>query len=156
MKLQGDILYRHFSQVMRAQTSMIYEKITLNMLRTLAALLVNYLDLGGSRAFSFFFCAFRVLSWFLDEGKWFIHDWCVVHMGGQKAGGAGCWTPGRCGALWPVKHHRCCCCSLGSFTTASAQRPLPPETFIHQNMSHRFDLIYFNSPYFNWCNNCYI
>lgn len=113
------------------------------MLRTDAALmyLVNYLDLSGSRAFSLFFCNFRVFPWFLDEGKWFIHDWCVVHMCGHRAGGAWCWTPGGCGALWSVKHHWCWCCSLGSFATAPAQCPLSPETkcqMSKKEMSHLF------------------
>lgn len=80
--------------------------------------LVNYLDLRGSRAPSFFLHSFRLFSWFLDEGEWFIHDWCVVHMSGQGAGGAGCWTPGGCGALRPVKH--CRRCLLSHFTAAPA------------------------------------
>lgn len=87
---------------------------------------LNYLDLSGSRAFSLSLCAFRVFSWFFDEGEWLIHDWCVVHVGGQRAGR---WTPGRRGTLWPVEH--CWCCSLGHFATASAQGPLSPETFVH-------------------------
>lgn len=92
---------------------------------------VNYLDLSGSRAFSLLLCVLRVFSWFLDEGEWFIHDWCVVHMGGQRAGGAWCWTPGGRGARRPVKHRRCWrwCCSLGRSTTAPAQRTLSPETW---------------------------
>ena len=98
--------------------------------------MVNYLDLRGSKAFILSLCAFRVFSWFFDEGKWFVHDRCVVHVGGQGAGGAGCWTPGRCGALQPVEHHWCLCNSLGSFGAASAQYPLSPETFIHQEMTH--------------------
>lgn len=54
----------------------------------------THLDLTGSCAFGLFLCIFRILSWFLDEGKWFIHDWCVVHMVGQGAGGTGGRTPG--------------------------------------------------------------
>lgn len=129
---------------MTAQTPVIF--VILNMLRTRVALvsfLVNYLDLSGSWAFSRFLHAFRVFSWFLDEGKWFIHDWCVVHMGGQRAGGARCWTPdsSRCGALWPVKCRRRWCRSLGRFTTASAQCPLSSERLNYQIMSHHFDRI---------------
>lgn len=103
--------------------------------------MVNYLDMSGGSAVGLFFYVFRVFSWFLDEGKWFIHDWCVIHMGGQRAGWAGRWTPGRCGTLWVVKHSWCRCCSLGRFTAASAQHPLSPETVIHQKMSHCFDRI---------------
>lgn len=87
---------------------------------------MNYLDLSGSRAPSFFLHSFRLFSWFLDEGEWFVHDWCVVHMSGQGAGGAGCWTPGGCGALRPVKH--CRRCLLSHFTSTPAQCPLSPET----------------------------
>ena len=80
---------------------MIFEIITLDLL------VVNYLDFTASGAFSLFLRNFGLFSWFLDEGQWFIHDWCVVHMGGQRAVGAGCWTPSGSGALWPVKE--CCC-----------------------------------------------
>lgn len=98
-----------------------------------ACFVFDYLDLGGCRAFGLFLWAFRVFSRFLDEGKWFIHDRCVVHMAGQRAGGAGCWTPhsGRCGALRPVKRRRRWRRSLGSFANAPAQRPLSPEMIIH-------------------------
>lgn len=96
--------------------------------------LVNYLDLTGSCSFSLFICALRVFSWFLDKGKWLIHDWCVVYMGGQRAGGTGCRTPCRWGALWAVKHTCSWCWSLGSFTNASAQHPLSPETNVHQKI----------------------
>lgn len=97
-------------------------------------LLVNYLYLTGRRAFGLFLCALRFLSWFFDEGKWFIHHWCVVHMAGQRAGGAGGWTPGGCGTLWDTERCWCCCCSLDCFTTASAQCPLSPETVFHWKM----------------------
>lgn len=114
------------------------------MSRSRAALffsfLVNYLDLSGSRAFGLLLCALRILSRLLDEGKRFVHDWCVVHMGGQRAGGAGGWTPGGRGALRPVEHSRCRR-SLGSFAAAPAQCPLSPETSIHQKVSHHlFDI----------------
>lgn len=113
----------HCSYTMIPQKAMIIEWILLIIV------LVNYLDLSSSRPCSLFLQDFRLFSGFLDEGKWFIHDWRVVHMGGQRAGGAGCWTPGRCGALRPVKNHRCWCCPLGNFTTAPAQCPLSPEIF---------------------------
>lgn len=112
---------------------------------TCRVLLVNYLDLSGSRAFSLLLCALWVFSWFLDEGKRFIHDWCVVYMGRQRAGRTGCWTPGRRGALWLVKHRgdwhwwlRWCwwCSSLGSSSIGPAQCPLSPGTLNHENMSH--------------------
>lgn len=97
-------------------------------------LLVNYLDLTSSCAFRLFLYVFRVFSWFLDKGKWFIHGWCVVYMGGQRAGGTGCWTPRRWGALLAVKHTCCWCWSLGSFTNASTQYPLTPGININQKM----------------------
>lgn len=131
----------HCSYAMIPQKAMIFEGILL------VIVLVNYLDLSSSRGFSLFLQDFRVFSGFLDEGKWFIHDWCVVHMGGQRAGGAGCWTPCRCGALWPVKNHWCWCCPLSSFTTAPAQCPLSPEIFTQMSNLMNFFLFYF----FWWC-----
>ena len=67
----------------------------ISLLKTQTALelsQLNYLDLTGSWAFGLLLCVFSVLSWFLDEGKGFVHDWCVVHRGGWRAAGAECWT----------------------------------------------------------------
>lgn len=90
----------------------------------------THLDLTGSCVFGLFLCIFKIFSWFFDEGKWFIHDWCVVYMVGQGAGGTGGRTPGWCGALWAAECRCWCCwcwcCSLGSFCHASAQYTLPP------------------------------
>lgn len=86
-----------------------------------------YLDLGAGRGFSIFLHTFCLFSWFLDERKWLIHDWCVVHMCRSGRGaGAGCWTPGGSGALRPIQDGWSWC--LCSFTTAPNQRTLSPGT----------------------------
>lgn len=90
--------------------------------------LLLYLDLSRHRALGLLLLSFRLLSWFLYEGKWFVHSWCVVHMGGKRTGGAGSRTPCRRGALWPVEHCWRRDCSLVTFTVDLAQRPLPSET----------------------------
>lgn len=91
--------------------------------------LVNYLDLSGSVAFGLFFCVIWVLSRFLDEGQWLVHDWGVVHMCGQRAGGAGCGTPAGRGALWAVEGSWCC--PLGHLATAPAQHSFSPWKSCH-------------------------
>lgn len=96
---------------------------------------MHYLYLTGGSALGLFLRVFLYFSWFLDEGKWFVHDRCVVHMAGLGAGGAGRGTPGRCGTLRAVKHRRCRRCPLDGFTAASAQYPLSSATGIYQKMS---------------------
>lgn len=111
---------------------------------------VNYLYLVGGCAFSLFLSVLRIFSWFLNKSKWLIHDWCVVDMGGQRAGWAGCWTPCRWGTLGAVKSRWCWYRSLGSPFNAPAQHPLSPEMNINHNMLHFFDSVC-NQSYFCYC-----
>lgn len=84
-----------------------------------------YLDLSRSHDFGLFFLSFRLLSWFLNEGKRFVHSWRVVHMGRKRTGRAGSRTPCGRWALWPVEHCWRWYCSLITFTADLAQCPLP-------------------------------
>lgn len=87
-----------------------------------------YLDLSRNCYFSLFFLSFRLLSWFLNEGKWFVHGWRVVHVGRKRAGRAGSGTPCRRWTLRPVEHGWCWYRPVIAFAVDLAQCPFPSET----------------------------
>lgn len=109
----------------------------------------NYLYLGTSRALWLLLHTVCLFSRFLDERNWFIHDWWIVHVRWWRADGAGCWTPGGCGALWCVE--QCCRRTLCSFTTAPAKCAFSPRTFWQvrrQHLNIPIDLI--SSNHISW------
>lgn len=86
----------------------------------------SYLYLRTSGAFCLFLHAVCLLSGFLDQRNWFVHNWGIAQVCWCGAGGAGCWTPGGRRALRRVR--RRCCRRLARFPTAPAQRTFPPRT----------------------------
>lgn len=85
----------HVSKVMTAWTSFISVKIwPVEEKSGPCSEQLKYLDLSGSRGRSLFSCVFRVFPWFFDECQGFIADWCVVDVGGERAGRTRRW------ALW--------------------------------------------------------
>lgn len=97
---------------------------------------VNYLYLGTSGAFCLLLHTVCLLSRFLDERDWLVHDRRVVSVCCWRADGAGCGTPGGSGALRCVG--RCCRCSLlHSFpATVPAQCTFSPRTFRQVKLIH--------------------